>query len=103
MKMRYWEFYMKILFYGNTLGNNGPCNVNKGMVRNLTSTFWYAKSKNKYMNMAEAIMKCLFSDAVVISGISKQGMILMGFSGLIRKSCSYPTVYVESDRKIIAK
>lgn len=76
---------MKNLFFGSILGNNGPSNVNKGIVCNLTSNFWYAKSKNKYMHMAEAVIKSLFSDVVVISGVSKQGMLLMKFVKLARK------------------
>lgn len=80
---------MRILFIGETKGNIGPSNVNKGIVQNLTAGFWHIKTENKYVQMVEALGICLFSDVVVVSGLSKQGMFLTGFAKSIGKKVVY--------------
>lgn len=71
---------MKILFWGGTKGNSGPCNVNKEIVKNLTSAYWTVTSSNKYLQLLEGLVKCLFSDVVVVSGVSRHGMIFVEFA-----------------------
>lgn len=71
---------MKIFFWGDTRGDTGPANVNKGIVRNLTDRFQYVKSKNTCAQMLEAVVKCLRSDVAVISGVSRKGCILAFFA-----------------------
>ena len=80
---------MKILFVGDVTANSGPSNVNKGMVQNLTHHFWWVRSKNKHTKLVESFWKCFFSDVVVVSGLSRQGMILAGLSKFLGKKVVY--------------
>lgn len=80
---------MKILFWGGTQGNNGPANINKGIVENLTVSFHSVRVRNKYLEMVEALWKLLFSDAVVVSGVSRKGSILVRFARLLGKKSVY--------------
>lgn len=80
---------MKILFWGSTKGNGGPSSVNRGIVSNFTPCFWKANAKNKYVELLEAIIKCILSDVVVVSCGSKQGILLMGLAKLLGKKCAY--------------
>lgn len=41
----------KFLFVGDTNGNTGPANVNKGIVANLSDAFCIADSVNKVKNI----------------------------------------------------
>ena len=76
---------MKILFFGTTKSNSGPSNVNNGIIRNFTASFWSVNSNNKYNQMIEALLKALVSNVVVVSGISKQGKILTKFAKFLKK------------------
>lgn len=80
---------MKILFVGDVTANSGPSNVNKGMVQNLTNYFWRVRSKNKYTKLVESFWKCFFSDVIVVSGLSRQGMILAGFAKFLGRKVAY--------------
>ena len=58
------------LFVGEYVGNNGPTNVNLGIVSNLTEEFSHIKASNKYLKVVEIVLKVLRSRVVVVSGIS---------------------------------
>ena len=83
------ECNMKILFWGNMKSNMGPDNVNKCIRKNLTDTFCYVKSKNKYGELFEGVWKLLFSNALVVSGISRKGRIFIGIAKLLGKKTVY--------------
>ena len=80
---------MKILFIGGAESNCGPENVNRYMRRNFTKSFWYVKAKNRYIKTAETLWKSLFSDVVVVSGVSRQGMVAVGFARALGKKTAY--------------
>lgn len=81
---------MKILFWDGIRGNNGPGNINKGIVRNFTDSFMYVTIPAKFREMADALWKLLRSDAVVVSGVSRKGAILVQMAKLLGK----PSVYL---------
>lgn len=80
---------MKVLFWGGIEGEGGPNSVNRGIVQNLTPCFRSVKSENKYIQMLEVLLKCFNSDVIVISGVSKQGMLLTAFSKLLGRKTVY--------------
>lgn len=81
---------MKILFWGDTRENAGPMNINKGIVKNLSARFRYVPAQGKYRKMAMGLLYLMTSDALVVSGISKQGGILVAAAKLLRR----PSVYI---------
>lgn len=81
---------VKILFWGGVRGNNGPVNINKGIVANFTDSFLYVTTPGKYREMADALWKLLRSDVVVVSGVSRKGAILVRVAKWLRK----PSVYL---------
>ena len=80
---------MKILFWGDVTGEGGPNSINKGIVRELTPNFRYVARKNKYIRFASAAAKCLFCDVTVVSGLSKQAMLLSGIAKALGKKVVY--------------
>jgi glycosyltransferase involved in cell wall biosynthesis len=80
---------MKILFWGGICVNNGPGNINKGIVSNFTDSFLYAVGPNKYLELADALGKLICSDVVVVSGVSRQGAILVRAAKLLGKRSVY--------------
>ena len=76
---------MKILFWGGTGGNIGPVNINKGVVPNLSDRFWTVTVRGKYRELLDAFWKLLRSDAVVVSGVSRKGAILVGAAKFLGK------------------
>ena len=80
---------MKILFWGDTAGEGGPNYVNRGIVKELTPNFRYVARKNKYVRFASAAAKCLFCDVTVVSGLSKQAMLLSGIAKAFGKKVVY--------------
>lgn len=81
---------MKLLFVGNRKRNSGPENVNRTMVEHFDDTFLYAKATNKYICYIENFIKLLFADAVIVSGISKMGLL----SARLAKKLNKKTVYI---------
>ena len=80
---------MKILFWGGTGGNIGPVNINKGVVPNLSDRFWTVTVRGKYRELLDAFWKLLRSDAVVVSGVSRKGAILVGAAKFLGKRSAY--------------
>ena len=61
----------KFLFVGDTNGNTGPANVNKGIVVNLSDSFCIADSVNKVKKYTDAFLGVVRCKVVVVSGMSK--------------------------------
>ena len=64
---------VKILFWGDTAGNNGPMNINKGMMASLTGSFLSVRRCGKYRELIIGFWKLLQADMIVISGVSRKG------------------------------
>lgn len=80
---------MKLLFAGNRKRNSGPENVNRSLVENFDDTFFYAKANNKYLCYVENFIKLLFSDAVIVSGNSKMGLLSLKLAKKLNKKTVY--------------
>lgn len=80
---------MKILFWGETEGNVGPANINRGIAADLSERFRRVTSRGKYRELAAALCLLLPSDAVVVSGLSRKGVILVGAAKLLGKRSVY--------------
>ena len=76
---------MKSLFWGGGKGNNGPNNVSNSYRMHLTESFVLVKSHHKYGELIEAVWKLLFSDCVVVSGVSRKGVLLVGIARIFGK------------------
>lgn len=83
------EQMAKYLFIGGTDGNTGPSNVNKGIVKNLTSNFYVADSKNKVAKYMSAIVNTFRCKVVVVSGMSKVGTYAIKLAKLLNKKTIY--------------
>lgn len=81
---------MKILFWGDTARNNGPMNINKGIIANLTEPFVTVKRCGKYRDFIDACWKLTCSDVLVVSGVSRIGYLLVKAAKLLQK----PSVYI---------
>lgn len=81
---------MRVLFWGGTDGNNGPVNINKGIVNSLSECFCYSFAHGKYRKLLESVWYLLAADAVVISGVGKVNCILVG----VAKALGKPSVYL---------
>lgn len=80
---------MKILFTGNHINNNGPENVNKGLINEFTEEFTYLKSKNNVALLLELIYKCLKADVIVASGTFRPGEIAFKIAKRLKKPCVF--------------
>lgn len=80
---------MKFFFWGNTNGRFGPDQVNRSMIKNLTQSFWYTKCSGKYCGMLESAGKVLFSNVIVISGVSRKGVLLAKLGRCLGKKTVY--------------
>ena len=81
---------VKILFWGDTARNNGPMNINKGIIANLTEPFVTVKRCGKYRDFIDACWKLTCSDVLVVSGVSRIGYLLVKAAKLLQK----PSVYI---------
>ena len=79
----------KYLFVGETDGNTGPSNVNKGIVANLTSSFYVADSKNRVAKYLGALINTFRCDVVIVSGMSKVGVYAIKLAKLLNKKTIY--------------
>lgn len=79
----------RYVFVGDYVANNGPANVNKGIIKNLTQNFDYVKCSNKYLKVAEIILKISFCDVVVVSGVSLYTYISLKIASLLHKKKIY--------------
>ena len=80
----------KYLFIGNTNENTGPANVNKGIVKHLSSSFCTSFSNNKLCKYLNSVIKTLFCEVIVVSGLSKVGM----YSSKLGKFLGKKTIYI---------
>ena len=80
---------MKILFWGGYVNNYGPDNINRSVIDFLTDRFWCVSATGKYRDLLEGLWKLLHSDAVVISGISRKGALLVAAAKLLGKKTVY--------------
>lgn len=81
---------MKILFWGDTAGNNGPFNINKGITACLTESFLSVERRGKNIDFVNGIWKLLRADVLVVSNVSRKGSIL----GAVAKYLGKPFVYI---------
>lgn len=90
-KLRYrnGEGSLKILFVGESHSNTGPANVNKRLIDNLTQQYRTLKTHQPLRKMAELFMKMSTSRVVVLSGITRVGMIALRLSRLTRTKTIY--------------
>lgn len=79
----------KYLFIGGTDGNTGPSNVNKGIVANLTNSFYVADSKNKVAKYLSALINTFRCEVVIVSGMSKVGVYAIKLAKLLNKKTIY--------------
>ena len=79
----------KYLFIGSTNGNTGPSNVNKGIVKNLTESFYVADSKNRVIKYLSAILNTFRCRVIVVSGLSKGGMCAIKIAKFMNKKTIY--------------
>jgi hypothetical protein len=79
----------KYLFIGGTDGNTGPSNVNKGIVANLTSSFYVADGKNKVSKYLSALINTIRCNVVIVSGMSKVGVYAIKLAKLLNKKTIY--------------
>lgn len=77
------------LFIGDTGGNTGPSNVNKGIVSNLSEFFCVADSKYKLVKYVTAILNTMWCKVVVVSGISKVGLYAVRLAKFLGKKTIY--------------
>lgn len=80
----------KYLFIGNTNENTGPANVNKGIVKHLSSSFCTSFSNNKLCKYLNSVIKTFFCEVIVVSGLSKVGM----YSSKLGKFFGKKTIYI---------
>jgi len=80
---------MEILFWGSVRYNSGPDNVNKGIVKNLTETFYWTNSKSSLFPSVNDVKHLIKSDVVVISGLSRDVYIMAILTKLFRKTLVY--------------
>lgn len=81
---------MRILFWGDTDGNNGPFNINKGIVSNLTEAFLTVKRRGKYRDFIAACWNLLRADVLVVANVSRKG----SFLGAAAKSLGKQLVFI---------
>lgn len=79
----------KYLFQGNIMGNTGPTNVNKGLVCNLSDSFYVIHSKNKILKYLETVVKVMACKVVVVSGLSKMAMYTVKLAKVLKKKSIY--------------
>lgn len=79
----------KFLFVGGTNGNNGPANVNKGIVANLSDAFCIADSVNRVKKYIDAFIGVVRCKVIVVSGLSKVGMYAIKLAKLLNKKTVY--------------
>lgn len=80
---------MKILFWGETSRCNGPGLVNRGFQTHLPENFLRIQTGGKRLPFLEGLVKLLLSQCLVVSGVSRQGCILMAVAGLLGKRTLY--------------
>lgn len=80
---------IKYLFVGGTDGNTGPSNVNKGIVANLTDSFYAVDGKNKVAKYLSTIINTFRCEVVVVSGMSKVGVYAIKLANLLNKKTIY--------------
>lgn len=79
----------KFLFVGGTNGNNGPANVNKGIVANLSDAFCIADSVNRVKKYIDAFIGVVRCKVIVVSELSKVGMYAIKLAKLLNKKTVY--------------
>lgn len=79
----------KFLFVGDTNGNTGPANVNKGIVANLSDAFCIADSVNRVKKYIDAFIGVVRCKVIVVSGISKVGVYAIKLAKLLNKKTVY--------------
>lgn len=79
----------KYLFVGETNGNTGPSNVNKGIVANLTGNFRVADSKNKVVKYLSTIVNTFRCKVIIVSGMSRVGLYAIKLAKLLSKKTIY--------------
>lgn len=79
----------KYLFVGETDGNTGPSNANKGIVANVTNSFYVADSKNKAKKYLSTIANTFLCEVVIVSGMSKIGLYSIKLAKFLKKKTIY--------------
>lgn len=79
----------KFFLIGQFRENSGPSYVNKGLISHLSGEFWYLASEATVPKMLEATWKTLFSQVVIVSGVSRCGAYMMRLAKLLRKKSVY--------------
>lgn len=81
---------MRILFWGDAADNNGPSNINKGIIDSLSSSFVFVPNRGKYYGFLIGIWKLLWVDVLVVSNVSRKGCVL----GTVAKMLGKPLVFI---------
>lgn len=80
---------MRILFLGSINGNNGPVNVNKGLVSNFTEAFLTVKSEKKILYLIELLWKIIRCNVIVVSGLGKKHYVAVALGKMLQKKTVY--------------
>lgn len=80
---------MKILFVGGYEGNSGPEQVNRRLIRCFDEDFQIIRSGSKLIRAGDILFGTLFSDVVVISGLSGPGRRCARIAGTLKKPLIY--------------
>ena len=60
---------LKIYFHGDYRSSSGPSNANKNILSCTGEKMLFLKSKNKILKKAEYLLKVIFSDITIFSGV----------------------------------
>lgn len=80
---------MKIFFIGDYKINSGPSNVNKHLKKYLPKNTLYISNNSKVARLIEILIKVTLCDKIVFSGLSKQNIIGIKWSKILRKKTFY--------------
>lgn len=80
---------MKIFFSGNHFKNNGPCEINKNLLKILKGKVSYIKCINPYIRLFEILIKIVFCDIVIFSGISSYDHYSVKWAKMLNKRIIY--------------
>lgn len=79
----------KYLFIGDTRGNTGPSNVNKGIVANLSKKFSIVNEKCRIVKAVSFFKNIIFCKVIVVSGLTRFGARSVKIGKILRKKTIY--------------
>lgn len=80
---------MRYLLVGDYKGNNGPNNVNKQIIQHKSRKMMHVDFTKRFMKFPDTFLKLLVSKVVVVSGISRPGVIAIKAAKILGKKTAY--------------